>query len=148
MEIGVTRLVAPGENVDDNVTLDIENPILIHIKKCNKTDEPDVNIEFYGKLTDTVKMLANTQVAAGKKHLFTKNDGSPSTAEWFNVAFNNAMLKIYSGKSVTLESIRIAIGINLSKDDHGDLEYQDNICRYMGHSYAVHQRFYNMYKNI
>ncbi|KAJ3006690.1 hypothetical protein HKX48_009510 [Thoreauomyces humboldtii] len=157
INIGMTRLVYPDTkavNVEDSCTLEISDPVKINIKSCNKTAEKNVDLVFDDSIRPYVKLLVDARVAANQQYLFMttrsrkSNPDQAPRATWFASNFNNRMIKLFDGKSVNTRLMRIAVGIHLSKDDHGDQAYQDHICRMMGHNYDTHQKHYNLYKNL
>ncbi|KAI8919881.1 hypothetical protein DFJ77DRAFT_437575 [Powellomyces hirtus] len=144
-------------NDKDEVIL-INDGAGFHIKECTKTKDAAVTILFGEEMVPYVKMLMKARIAKKQNYLFmkvqakTKADGdekhtlNPDT-KWFSNEFNKKM-KILFGKNLTTRLIRIAVSIKLSKTDiGGDLVYHRYMSDYMGHSYDMHNRSYNLFKD-
>ncbi|KNC96066.1 uncharacterized protein SPPG_08458 [Spizellomyces punctatus DAOM BR117] len=131
---------------DANVMVNNEGKT-VFIRKCNKTGEKNVLIQMGNTIQPYVNMLANVRKGNGQDRLFLKPDGSIPTDAWYSDEFSNAMERMF-GKRVTQKRLRISVGMHLSERDNGDHAYQKEIERRMGHTYAVHQRYYNLFKSF
>ncbi|DAC81647.1 TPA_asm: YRec [Powellomyces chytrid fungus MELD virus 2] len=96
-----------------------------------------------------VHMLMKARVANREDFLFMKSGSAKDRApdfNWFCKAFTRCMERMFNNKTVSMKIVRMSMGILLSKKDNGDLNYQKSIEEFMGHSYAVHRNYYNLYK--
>lgn len=142
----------------DNVTLD-EDSTTMRIKKANKTGEENVKVKFAPYIVTYIKMLRDARASKGQDYLFMqtmqfdlktgeKRENLEPNSHWFGQCFTRHMKSLFDGKALTVKRIRIAWGIKLSESDNRDYQYQLYIEKFMGHTYAVHQQYYNMFKSF
>ncbi|KAJ3277750.1 hypothetical protein HK104_003008 [Borealophlyctis nickersoniae] len=119
----------------------------IFIKKTNKTDEPQVLLEFKDeRLINAVNKLVDIRRKQGKDHLFLKKDGdvAADVNKWFGERFPKVMEQLGIGKNLTMGVFRRAFGIKLSEEHDGTLASEKNIEDCMGHKWETHQLYYNL----
>jgi len=142
----------------DNVTLD-EDSTTMRIKKANKTGEENVKVKFAPYIVTYIKMLRDARASKGQDYLLMqtmqfdlktgkKRENLEPNSHWFGQCLTRHMKSLFDGKALTDKRIRIAWGIKLSESDNGDYQYQLYIEKFMGHTYAVHQQYYNMFKSF
>ncbi|KAI8916682.1 hypothetical protein DFJ77DRAFT_439920 [Powellomyces hirtus] len=122
------------------------------IKETTKTKVKNCHIEFSKIIEPYVCMLMKARRARKEDYLFMKVQsrqgvGKQPDTHWFGREFKKRLFQMFD-KNVTVSMLRISMGIKLSEKDRGDVKYQRYIESFMGHTYAVHQRYYNLFKSL
>ncbi|KAJ3265670.1 hypothetical protein HK104_006257 [Borealophlyctis nickersoniae] len=145
LDITDTRLV-DGDDV--NVVLRDDG---IFIKKTNKTDKPNVLLEFKDeRLKNAVKTLVDICKKQGKDRLLLLKDGGipVDVKKWFGDAFKEVMKQLGIGENLNIGVFRLALGIKLSQEHlhlhGGSLASEKIIEDRMGPRWSTHQKYYNL----
>jgi len=119
----------------------------ILIKEANKTQEIDVLLPFTDpRLKSAVQKLVDARKKRNYNRLFLKLNGDEGTLKWWKEAFKTQMKSLGIGQGLFMGMFRLAYGIKLSKQHDGSLISEQKIEDAMGHSWHVHQLFYNLTK--
>ncbi|KAJ3276297.1 hypothetical protein HK104_003695, partial [Borealophlyctis nickersoniae] len=152
LDITDTRL-ADGPDVNVVLRQD-DRQYGIFIKNTNKTDEPQVFLEFRDeRLKNVFKTLVGIRTKQGSDRLLLLENGgipggiSADVNKWFGGQFPKVMKQLKIGENLTMGVFRLAFGIKLSQEhllNRASLASEMMIEDRMGHSFRMHQMKYNL----